>query len=125
MKNKVILCGSMKVKDKIIEVKETLENKGFLVILPEECFKGEKKNIASYTHFNRIATIDAYILIVNTEKNNIKNYIGPNSLCEIAFGFYYKRKVYLLNDIYEPFKDELEGWGVIPLNGDLNKLGEI
>ena len=60
MKNKVILCGSMKVKDKIIEVKEILENKGFLVILPEECFK-----------------------------------------------------------------DELEGWGVIPLNGDLNKLGEI
>lgn len=59
------------------------------------------------------------------KKNNIKNYIGPNSLCEIAFGFYYKRKVYLLNDIYEPFKDELEGWGVIPLNGDLNKLGEI
>ena len=100
----------MKVKDKIIEVKETLENKGFLVILPEKCFKGEKKNIASYTHFNRIATIDAYILIVNAEKNNIKNYIGPNSLCEIAFGFYYKRKVYLLNDICEPFKDELEGW---------------
>ena len=125
MKNKVILCGSMKVKDKIIEVKEILENKGFLVILPEECFKGEKKSVASYTHFNRIATNDAYILIVNAEKNNIKNYIGPNSLCEIAFGFYYKRKVYLLNDIYEPFKDELEGWGVIPLNGDLNRLGEI
>ena len=92
MKNKVILCGSMKVKDKIIEVKETLENKWFLVILPEECFKGEKKSIASYTHFNRIATIDAYILIVNAEKNNIKNYIGPNSLCEIAFGFTIKEK---------------------------------
>ena len=46
MKNKVILCGSMKVKDKIIEVKETLENKGFLVILPEECFKDEKIAIA-------------------------------------------------------------------------------
>ena len=57
------------------------------------------------------------------KKNNIKNYIGPNSLCEIAFSFYYKRKIYLLNDIYEPFKDELEGCGVIPLNGDLNKLG--
>ena len=42
-----------------------------------------------------------------------------------CFWFYYKRKVYLLNDIYEPFKDELEGWGVIPLNGDLNRLGEI
>lgn len=43
MKNKVILCGSMKVKDKIIEVKETLENKGFLVILPEEVLKMKKR----------------------------------------------------------------------------------
>lgn len=122
---KVILCGSMKVKDKIFEVKEILESKGFSVLLPEECIRNEKKSIASYTHFDRIATNDAYVLVVNAEKNNIKNYIGPNSLCEIAFGFYYKRKIFLLNDIYEPFKDELEGWGVIPLNGDLNKLMKI
>ena len=36
--------------------------------------------------------------------------------------FYFNKKVYLLNDIYEPYKDELEGWNVIPLNGNLNNM---
>lgn len=118
----IILCGSMKVKDKILEVKEILENNNFNVLLPEECLKGLDKTIASRAHFNRIISNDAYVLIINEEKNNIKNYIGPNTLCEIAFSFYYNRKIFLLNDIYEPYKDELEGWGVIPLNGDLKKI---
>lgn len=30
--------------------------------------------------------------------------------------------LYLLKDIYSPYKDELEGWKVIPLNDDLSKL---
>ena len=122
MKN-IVLCGSMKVKDKIISVGEELTSKGFNVLLPKECMEGLPKVIASRKHFDRIVDKDnKYVLIVNATKNGIDNYIGPNSLCEIAFGFYHKKKVYLLNDIYEPFKDELEGWGVIPLNGDLNKL---
>ena len=33
--------------------------------------------------------------------------------------FYHNKRIYLLNDIYEPYKDELEAWGVIPLNGNL------
>lgn len=122
MKQKVILCGSMKVKNKIFEVKEKLEELNFEVLLPEECIKGIDKKDASRAHFNRIISNDADILIVNEEKNNIKNYIGPNSLCEIACAFYYNKKIYLLNDIYEPYKDELEAWDVIPLNGNLENL---
>ena len=34
----------------------------------------------------------------------------------------FNKKVYLLNDIYEPYKDELIAWGVIPLNGNLKLL---
>jgi len=122
MKKTIILCGSMKVKDKIFEVKETLGEMGFEVLLPEECLKGLAKKEASRAHFNRIITNDASILVVNEEKNNIKNYIGPNSLCEIAFAFYHNKKIFLLNDIYEPYRDELEGWGAIPLEGNLEKL---
>ena len=118
----IILCGSMKIKDKIFEVKKILEKKGFNILLPEECIKNINKTDASRAHFNRIISNDASILIVNDEKNNIKNYIGPNSLCEIAFSFYYNKKIFLLNDIYEPYKDELEGWGVVPLKGNLDKL---
>ena len=122
MKN-VVLCGSMKVVDKIIEIGKELEKKGFNVLLPKECMEGLPKKIASRAHFDRVADKkNKYILIVNATKNGIDNYIGPNSLCEIAFGFYFKKKVFLLNDIYEPFKDEIEGWGVIPLKGDLNKI---
>lgn len=121
MKN-IILCGSMKVKNKIFEVKEILESYGFKVLLPEECIKNINKKDASRAHFNRIVSNDAYVLIVNEDKDGIRNYIGPNSLCEIAFAFYYNKKIFLLNDIYEPYKDELTAWGVISLNGDLEKM---
>lgn len=56
------------------------------------------------------------------KKNGVKNYIGPNSFAEVAMGFYNKKKVFLKNDIYEPYKDELLGWEVIPLKGDLEKM---
>jgi hypothetical protein len=122
MKN-IVLCGSMKVKDSILEVSDKLTDMGFNVLLPKECMEGLPKVIASRKHFDRITDKkNEYILIVNVPKKGIDNYIGPNSLCEISFGFYHNKKVYLLNDFYEPYLDELEGWGVIPLHGDLTKI---
>lgn len=122
MKN-IVLCGSMKVKDKILEVKDELEKRDFNVLLPKECMEGLPKIIASRKHFERIIDKDNdYILIVNATKKGIENYIGPNSFAEIAFAFYFNKKIYLLNDIYEPYVDELVGWGVIPLKGDLDNI---
>jgi hypothetical protein len=124
MKN-IVLCGSMKVKDKILSTKEELEKMGYNVLLPEECMKGLPKEIASRAHFDRIKNKNnESILIVNSTKNGIENYIGPNSFAEIAFGFYFKKKIFLLNDIYEPYEDELIGWHVIPLNGNLNNINK-
>lgn len=122
MKN-IVLCGSMKVKDEIIKVQKILEDKGYNVLLPVECMEGKPKVIASRAHFNRIVDPkNDIILIVNATKNNIDNYIGPNSFAEIAFAFYYNKKICLLNSYYEPYLDELEGWGVIELNGDLDNI---
>lgn len=122
MKN-IVLCGSMKVKDKIVEIGKILEKKGYNVLLPVECMQGIDKIIASRAHLERVINSEnKIILIVNEKKNDIENYIGPNSFVEIAFGFYYHKKVYLLNDIYKPYEDELTGWGVIPLHGNLNGL---
>ena len=119
----IVLCGSMKIKDKIFEVKDELEKKGFNVLLPEECIKGLPKEIASRAHLDRVIDKNnPTILIVNDTKNGINNYIGANSFAEIAFAYYYHKKVYLYDDIYEPYKDELEGWGIIPLKKDLNKI---
>lgn len=119
----VVLCGSMKFKDSILKVAENLKARGFTVKLPIECMNNEPKIIASRAHLNRILESDTdAILVVNEDKPNLPNYIGPNSFAEIAFGFYYHKKVFLLNDIYEPYKDELLGWGVLPLNGNLDNL---
>ena len=119
----IVLCGSMKVKDKIVDLSKELEEMGYNVLLPVECMQGLDKVIASRAHFDRIADPkNDTILIVNATKNGIDNYIGPNSFAEIAFGFYFNKKVFLLNDIYEPYKDEIIGWNVTPLKGNLNKL---
>ncbi len=122
MKN-IVLCGSMKVKDKILEVKEELENKGYNVLIPKECMEGLPKVLASRKHLERVIdSNNSYILVVNSINRGIENYIGPNSLAEIAFGFYYNKNVYLLNDYYEPYLDELVGWNVVPLKGNLDNI---
>lgn len=119
----IVLCGSMRVKDRIIEIANKLEAMGYNVLLPVECMQGVQKVIASRAHLNRVIDKDnEIILIVNETKNGIENYIGPNSFAEISFGFYYNKRVYLFNDIYEPYKDELIGWGVIPLRGKLENI---
>ncbi len=122
MKN-IVLCGSMKVKEKIIEVANVLKNEGYNVLLPVECMEGLDKIIASRAHLDRICKKENEILlIINESKIGIENYIGPNTFAEIAFGFYFHKRVYLLNDIYEPYKDELIGWNIIPLKGNLKLI---
>lgn len=122
MKN-IVLCGSMKVKDKILEVKEELGNKEYNVLIPKECMEGLPKVLASRKHLERVIdSNNSYILVVNSINRGIENYIGPNSLAEIAFGFYYNKNVYLLNDYYEPYLDELVGWNVVPLKGNLDNI---
>lgn len=119
----IVLCGSMKVKDKIISVSEELTKIGYNVLLPVECIQEVEKSIASRAHFDRIVSEEnKIVLIVNEQKNGIDNYIGPNSFAEIAFAFYNNKKTYLLNDIYEPYKDELIAWKVQTLNGNLKKI---
>lgn len=124
MGKNIILCGSMKVKEKILDVKDILEKNGFNVF-SIEYVKGNDKKKMSLSYFDKIVNDNCCLLIVNEDNNGIKNYIGPNTLCEIAFGFYYNRKIFLLYDIYEPYKDELESWEVIPLNGNLNKINSF
>ncbi len=119
----IVLCGSMKVKGKILEIEHELKEKGYNVLLPKECMEGLPKEVASRAHFKRIIDEENdTILVVNATKNGILNYIGPNSFAEIAFAFFYNKNIYVLNEFYEPFKDELTGWGVKELHGSLDNL---
>ena len=120
---RIVLCGSMKVKESIFKIAKILEEKGNEVIVPKEFIVNMEKRDASIKHFDEITKKDTdIVLAVNETKNGIENYIGPNTFAEIAMGFYNNKKVYVLNDYYTPYLDELEGWGVIPLKGDLSNI---
>lgn len=121
--SRIVLCGSMKLKEKIFEIEKYLKNKGYEVVTPKEFRAEMTKADASKLHFDEITNEKTdIVLAINETKNGIENYIGPNTFAEIAMAFYFNKKIYLLNDIYEPYKDELEGWSVIPLKGNLNNL---
>jgi diphthamide synthase subunit DPH2 len=120
---RIVLCGSMKLKEKIFEVEEYLKNKGYEVVTPKEFRVEMTKEDASKLHFDEIANKNTdIVLAVNVTKNGIENYIGPNTFAEIAMAFYFNKKIYVLNDIYEPYRDELEGWNVVALKGNLEAI---
>ena len=122
---RIVLCGSKRFKDEVLRIGKELEEKGYEAIVPKEFLVEMNKRDHAMLHFNEIANekTDA-VLIINENKGEEENYIGPNSFAEVAMGFYYGKKVYLKNDIYIPYKDELIGWGVIPLKGEIDKTFE-
>ena len=122
---RIVLSGSAKLKESVFEVAKKLENKGYEVVIPREFIEPMGKREHSMRHFGEICKEETDVLLaVNEPKNGIENYIGPNTFAEIAMAFYKRKKVYVLNDLYEPYLDELEGWGVIPLKGDLEGIGK-
>ncbi len=120
---KIVLCGSKKFIPKFFELQKELEEKQFEVVVPREFIEEIPKKEASLIHFKEIdkEDVDA-LLIVNEDKNEKKNYIGANGFAELAFGFYKGKTIYLLNDIYEPYSEELLAWEVIPLKGNINLI---
>jgi hypothetical protein len=61
-------------------------------------------------------------LVANNPKHGIDNYIGANTFAEVAIAVNAKKKIYLLNDYYEPVRDELIAWEAVPLHGKLEKV---
>lgn len=145
---KITICGSIAFQDEILSVKEKLEKLGHEVKMWSSEVKNEKGQLISVQeyykirrvakedekwvwkrkaeavlrHFNKVAWSNA-ILVANYDKNNIKNYIGGNTLMEMGLAFFLKKKIYLLNEIPElSYKEEILGVKPIILNGDLNKI---
>lgn len=129
--SRIVISGSMQFLNEMKKYKRLIEKKGFTVILPEEDnwdkITPEQinnfKRIVSKRYFDIIADANTTaLLVVNSDKKGVKNYIGANTFAEIAIAFYFEKKLYLLNDIYGPYSDELLAWNVIPLKGNLNLL---
>ena len=84
----------------------------------------QKYNMDAIREFWRMMQGADAVLILNLDKNGIKNYVGGNTLMEIGFAHVLNQKVFMLNPIPEMphCKTEIEAVKPIILNGDLTKI---
>lgn len=122
---RVVLCGSMRHLDLMDQLASRLEQKGVEVVTPrpDSCVGSIAKRAASLRHFREIRRrhTDA-ILVVNSHREHISSYIGPNSFAEIAIAFVEGKRIFVLNGFPGEYADELTAWGAINLGGDLTGL---
>jgi hypothetical protein len=145
---KITLCGSIAFYNEMQKVKKELEEKGHVVEIPplrikdskgepisiqdyydirkteidSESWVWERKKEAMKWHFDKVASSDA-ILVLNYDKNNIKGYIGANTLIEMGLAFHFKKKIFLLNDIPKmSYTEEILGLMPTVINGNLNNI---
>jgi predicted RNA-binding protein with PUA domain len=135
---KIVICGSMKVCRKMIEVKNELEKLEHVVVLPRHTEEYAQMNTSDHIHnesvknkinndlirdyYNEIGKNDA-VLVINETLNGIENYIGGNSFLEMSFAHVLNKKLFLLNPIPEMgYKDEIIAMQPVVINGDLNKI---
>jgi hypothetical protein len=145
---KITLCGSIAFQNEILSLKEKLEKMGHKVeiwpsevkdekgrLIPvqeyyqirrlangDEKWVWDRKAEAVLEHFDKIVWSDA-ILVANYDKNDVKGYIGGNTLMEMGLAFFLRKKIYLLNQVPElSYKEEILGVKPIILDEDLTKI---
>ena len=145
---KITLCGSIAFYNWMVEARNALEKNGHIVKLPpnevknengemmpvmkyyearkkttdDESWIWERKEEAMRKHFDKVEWSDA-VIVLNYDKNNIKGYVGANTLLEMGLAFHLKKKIFLLNKIPEiGYKEEILGMRPLVIDGDFGKI---
>lgn len=73
-------------------------------------------------YYDAIVGSDA-VLVLNFDKKGIANYIGGNTLMEIAFAHVNNKKIFLLNAVPDiAYRDEILAMYDEILDGDINRI---
>jgi len=143
---KIVICGSIVFSRQMGKIAKKLESKEHQVDLPfyaikilkgevdhEEFIKekdekgdGKFRELAEEDlikrYFKLINESDA-VLVLNLDKNGIKNYIGGNTLIEMGFAYVLDKKIFLYNPIPNMgYTDEIKAMKPIILEEDLSKI---
>ena len=135
---KIGIIGSMQFTDKMLEYCEKLRELGHDAFLTDlhktmvgktdeeiEIIKlHQKNNMDAIREFWRMMQGADAVLVLNLDKNGVKNYVGGNTLMEIGFAHVLDQKIFMLNPIPEmPYcKSEIEAVKPIIIGGDLKKI---
>lgn len=129
---RIAILSSMSFKKKIIELKLALTDLGYEV---GTLYETANLNHSKRTHdrlkkeldlisanYNYVNANDA-VLVLNFTKGGTKNYIGGNTLIEMAFAHIQKKPIYLFNSIPKiSYRAEIESMKPIIICGDLSKI---
>jgi len=135
---KIGIIGSMQFTDKMVEYRDKLSELGHEAFLTnfhktminksaeeiEEIKLYQKYNLDAIREFwNMMQGADA-VLVLNLDKNGIKNYVGANTLMEIGFAHVLNQKIFMLNPIPDiPYcESEIKAVKPIVVYGDLSKI---
>ena len=135
---KLAQCASMVFAEKMVAVKQQLEEIGHTVFISQfaEGYLGkaekEKEKLAvqdknehdAIRKFWEIIKKSDAILVLNYDRKGIKNYIGGNTLMEIGFAHVLNKKIFMMNPIpdIEYYRSEIEAVSPVVLEQDLNKI---
>lgn len=134
----ISICGSLKFYEEMLKVKLELEKMGFQVFVPIKASGVDywsednrsrveaKKNFEFISEYLDKIELSEAILVTNFNKNEIANYIGANTLIEMGFAHYRKKRIYLLNPLPDQkyIIDELLTINPIILYGNLSKIND-
>lgn len=135
---KIGIIGSMQFTDKMLIIRDELNAMGHNAFITdlhktmigkndEEIEKiklHQKYNMDAIREFwNTMQGADA-VLVLNYDKNGIRNYVGGNTLMEIGFAHVLNQKIFMINPIPDmPYcKTEIEAVKPIIINSDLTKI---
>ncbi|MBL7021730.1 hypothetical protein ISR92_00150 [Patescibacteria group bacterium] len=131
---KIAICSSMAFAKEMIKAKEDMEKLGHEVIIQDDVEqhasgeivdedKWRKMEIDPFkVYFEEIKKADA-ILVINLDKHGVSNYVGGNTLIEMAFAYVLDKKIFILNPVPDlGYSDEIEAMKPIILKGDLKNI---
>lgn len=133
---KITLCGGLRFFDEMEKIKKELEKKGHEVHMPvkvegtdynNKTIEKGVENIQRYNlirkHYSQIISSEA-ILVINLDKNGIKNYVGGNSFLEMGFAYINNKKIFVLNPLPKDlnYAEEMIAMSPIIINNNLNLI---
>ena len=135
---KIGIIGSMQFTEEMIKVKEELISLGHEAYLTdlhtpfigkswdeiEKIKIHQKNNLDAIREFwNKMQGGEA-VLVLNLDKNGIKNYIGANTFLEMGYAKYKGKKIFILNPLpnQKYINDELLSFEPMILNGDFSLI---
>ena len=135
---KIGIIGSMQFTNKMLEIRDELNSLGHEAFVTdlhkamigknaEEIEKiklYQKYNLDAIREFWRAMQGADAVLVLNLDKNGIKNYVGGNTLMEIGFAHVLNQKVFMWNPIPEmPYcKSEIEAVKPTVISCDITKI---